>query len=217
MDYQDKIQSFNFENRNVVFEVEYFVNLNLKLICGFSTNGFEPIIWLRNKKKHFIGLHRDMWVHLMTYKSYIQVRLDQYDFFLDSFNLLDDHSNENIQFDFCVKRGTCFLNLRQNKNKIKIDSETWRSICRIGIFMTTFVCWNNILRKQISHFYFNYYIPTCALLKKTYIQVWDIKGFYEREVEVDLTRLCYEFGKKMPNIIKEDIKIYKLLSRMENK
>lgn len=207
----------NFQNQDVVFEFEYFINTNLKVKCGFSTTSkFDPIIWLQNKKKNFIGFYRDMWVHLMTYKDYIQVRLDQYEFF-DSFNLLNDPPKEDIKFDFRQKDGRCFLILMQNHNKIKIDNETWRSITRIGIFLTTFVCWNNILQKQITYFYYNFYIPTCAALKKTYIQVTDIKGFYEKEVEIDLTRLCFEFGKKMENIIKQDVKIHKLLLRIDNK
>lgn len=204
-------------NQNVVFEFEYFINLNLKLKCGFSTTSkFTPVIWFHDKKKNFIGLYRDMWIHLMTYKDYIQIRLDQYEFF-DSFNLLNDLPIGNLKFDFRQKDGRCLLILQQNGNKIKIDCETWRSITRIGIFLTTFVCWNNILQKQIAYFYNSFYIPTCARLKKTNIQVHDIKGFYEKDVEIDLTRLCFEFSKKMENQIKQDVKIYKLLLRIDNK
>lgn len=206
-----------FQNHDVVFEFEYFINLNLKVKCGFSTSSkFEPMIWFQNKRKHFVGLSRDMWVHLITYKDYIQVRLDKFEFF-DSFDLLNDPPKENIEFDFRQKDGRCLLIIKQNDNKLKIDCETWRSITRIGIFLTTFVCWNNILQKQIAYFYYNFYIPTCANLNKTYIQVSDIKGFYEKEVEIDLSRLCFEFGKKMSTKIKQDVKIYKLLTRIDNK
>lgn len=55
----------------------------------------------------------------MIYKSYIQVRLDQYDFFSRFFNLLDDPLNGNIQIDFCTRRGSSFLIINQNKRKYK--------------------------------------------------------------------------------------------------
>lgn len=207
--------SNKFQNQDVVFEMEYFINLNLKVKCGFSTTWrFNPIIWFQDKRKHFIGFTRDMWLHLMTYKDYIQIRLDQHEFF-DSFNLLNDMPNENIVFDFRQKDGRCLLYLQQNGNRLKIDSETWRSIIRIGIFLTTFVCWNSILQRQISSFYHNYYIPTCVRLNKTYIQITDIIASYDKDIEIDLTRLCFEFGRKMTNIIKNDIHIYKLYSRIE--
>lgn len=177
---------------------------------------FKPIIWLQ-KRKNYIGLTRELWLHLITYRAYIQACLDQYDFFLDSFKLLDDQRNEHIQLDFVNKNGRSYLVLIQGKNKIKLDSEAWRSICRNGIFLTSFICWNNILRKQIAHFYYNYYIPTCAALKKTNVLVSEIPGFNEPDIEIDLLRLCYEFSKKMPHIIKQDIKIYNLIQRMENK
>lgn len=215
MEHTTHVESRKFEDHNVVFEMEYFINLNLKVKCGFSTTWrFEPIIWFQNKRKHFVGFTRDMWLHLMTYKDYIQVRLDQYEFF-DSFNLLNDTPNENISFEFRQKDGRSLLILLQNGNRLKIDSDTWRSITRIGIFLTTFVCWNSILQKQISFFYHNFYIPTCERLNKTYVQVTDINGYYEKDIEIDLTRLCFEFGKKMTSTIKKDVHIYKLYSRID--
>ena len=205
-----------FHNREVVFEFEYFINLYLKVKCGFSVIGFTPVIWLHNAKKNFIGLYREEWMHLMTYKDYIQIRLDQYDFF-DSYNILNDGCLDNLTFDFQTKRGRCFLILKQQDHKIKIDSETWRAVVRAGIFLTTFLCWNSLLRKQIAYFYFNFYIPTCAELKKISVQLNEVKGCYDKDVEVDLTRLCYEFGKKMVSQIKTDVKIYKLTLRIDNK
>lgn len=204
------------QNHDLIFEFEYSINPNLKLKCGFSTTmKFKPIIWFQYKKKDYIALTREIWNHLMTLKYYVQLRLEQHDFF-DSFNLLNETSIEDIEFDFQTKDGSCYLVLNQNGHQIKIDSETWRSITRISIFLTTFVCWNNILQKQISYFYHNFYIPTCLRLKKTYIQVNDIKGFHEKEVEIDLTRLCFEFGKKMESKIKQDVKVYKLLTQINN-
>lgn len=208
-----KVGEKNFQNHDVVFEFEYFINLTLKVKLGFSiSQKFTPIIWLQNEKKNYIGLQREEWMALITYKDYIQLRLDQYDFF-DSYNILNDGLFESLSFDFKIKNQICYLVLNQRGNRIKIDCHTFRSLTRIAIFLTTFLCWNSLLQKQISHFYYNYYIPTCANLKKTYVQLNEINATFENDTEIDLTRLCYEFGKKMTSKIKADVKIYKLVKK----
>lgn len=199
-----------------VFELEYFINLKLKISCGFSTSGFKPMVWLHYKNKNFIGFDRDEWTYLMSYKEYILATLHQYEF-LDFLNLINKDDKRDIEYSFQYKNSICYMILQQDNYKIKIDPDTWKSLTQIGIFLTAFLNWNSILRKQILYFYYDYYIPTCALLNKTNVQLNDIKGINERDVEIDLIRLCYEFGRKMPNKIKTDVKIYRLLLRMDNK
>lgn len=181
---------------DMVFELEYFLNLKLKISCGFSTqNGFKPMIWLHYKNKHFIGLDREEWLRLMHYRTYISSVLSQREF-LNSVNLIDDTTERNTEYIFQYKNGSYRLIIQQDKFKIKIEPDTWKSLIDVGIFLTSIVCWNGILRKQILHFYYDFYIPTCSVLRKTNIQFSDIKGINERDIEVDLTRLCYEIGKK---------------------
>lgn len=202
---------------DVVFEMEYFLNLKLKVTCGFSTAfGFKPMIWLHYKDKQFIGFGREEWLHLMSYKDYISSTLSQREF-LNSINLIENTSEEDTEYSFKYKNGVCYLIIQQEKYKIKIDPETWKSLIGIGIFLTSILCWNGILRKQLLHFYYNYYIPTCSTLKKTEILLSDISGINERDIEIDLTRLCYEIGKKMQNKIITDVKIHRLYLRMDNK
>lgn len=202
---------------DVVFEMEYFLNLKLKVVCGFSTLfGFKPMIWFHYKDKQFIGFDREEWLHLMSYKEYISNTLSQREF-LKSINLIENTSENEIQYTFKYKNGVFYLVIRQGEYKIKIDPDTWKSIIRIGVFLTSILCWNGILRKQLLHFYYQYYIPACSVLKKTNIQLSDIKGISERDIEIDLTRLCYEIGKKMHNKIVTDVKIHRLYLRMDNK
>lgn len=204
-------------NYDVVLEMEYFINLKLKISCGLATSfGFKPVICLHYKDKQFIGFDRDEWIHLMRYKQFISDMLNDYDF-LDSTNFMKNSCERDIEYTFQYKNGKCYLFLQQGGYKIKINSETWRSLTRIGNFLTTILSWNNILRKQVQHFYYNYYIPKCSILKKSNIQLSEIDGIYEKDVANDFERLCYEFSKKMQNQIKNDVKIYRLLLRAENK
>lgn len=216
---QEKPKRFkrNQEN-NLIFCVEYLINLKVKLSCGFSTsNNFKPLLWIHNNKNHVVAFTRDEWIHLMAYKEYIQMRVDQYEF-LDTYDALDHPTLQNIFCEFKNKKGShCVFVITQDGNKIKIDSESWRNIVRIGIFVTSFLCWNTILQKQISHFYHNYFIPRCAELNKNNLQLSDLNTPYDKEVEVDLMRLCFEISKKMPDRIKADVKVHKLLLRTKNK
>lgn len=202
---------------DVVFGMEYFLNLKLMISCGFSTTlGFKPILWLHYKDKQFIGLDREEWLHLMSYKEYITNIINQYKF-IDLISLIETDSDRDVYYSFKYKNGICYLILKQGKYEIKIDPETWRSLSRIGSFLTTLLCWNTILRKQIAHFYYDFYIPTCSTLNKTNIQFCEINTVYEKDIEIDLTRLCYEISKKMQNKIKTDVKIHRLLLRCDNK
>lgn len=200
-----------------VFDMEYFLSLKLKVSCGFSTIlGFKPMIWFHYKNKHFIGFDREEWLHLMSYKDYISNTLSQREF-TNFINLIDNTREKDTTYSFQHKNGSCHLIIHQGIYKIKINLDAWDSVCRIGVFLTTMLCWNGVLRKQLLHFYYQYYIPSCALLNKTQIQLGDIMGINEKDVEADLTRLCYEIGKKMQSKIKLDVRIHKLSLRMENK
>lgn len=205
------------EIHDVVFDLEYFLNLKLKVSCGFSTTlEFKPMIWLHYRCKHFIGLDREEWLHLMSYKDYISNVLSQREF-LNSMNLLNNTTEKDTEYTFQYINGICRLIIQQQNYKIKIDLDTWQSLIRIGIFLTSILCWNGILRKQITHFYYNYYIPTCSSLKKTNILLSEINGINEKDIEIDLTRLCYEIGRKMQKKIIADVKIHRLYLRMDNK
>lgn len=200
-----------------LFEFEYFLSLDLKISCGFSTIlGFKPMIWFHYKDKQFVGFDREEWIYLMNYKEYISRTLSQRDF-LNPFNLIDNTRGKNTTYSFQYKKGICNLMIQQGVYKIKIDYEAWNSIIRIGIFLTSIICWNGILRRQLLYFYHEYFIPACASLNKTEIQLGDIMGISERDVEIDLTRLCYEISKKMQIKIKADVKLHRLCLRMENK
>lgn len=202
---------------DVIFEMEYFLNLKLKISCGFSTTlAFKPVIWLHYKDKQFIQLDREEWLHLMSYKDYIHNTLNQ-NVFLDLINLIDNDCVRDIEYSFQYKNGICYIIFKQGRNEIKIDPGTWRSLTRIGAFLTTLLCWNTILQKQILHFYNQYYIPTCSVLNKTNINFYEIKGIHETDIEIDLTRLCYDISKKMQNKIKTDVKVHRLLLRIDNK
>lgn len=207
----------NHDNK-LIFCFEYLINLKIKISCGFSTsNNFKPLLWIHNNKSNVIALTRDEWIHLMAYKEYIQMRVDQCEF-IDTYDALDHPTLSNISCEFKYKRGGhCYLVLSQNGHKVKIDNESWRNIVRVGIFLTTFLCWNTILQKQISHFYNTYFIPRCAELNQTSLQLSDLDTSYDKDVEVDVLRLCYEISKKMSDKIKSDIKIHKLLLRTKNK
>lgn len=202
----------------LILDLEYLVNLKIKVKCGFSTtNNFQPYLCLHSNKSNVIVFTRDEWIHLISYKEYVQMRLDQYEF-LDTYETLDHPTLSKILCEFKYKRnGHCVLVLIQNGHKVKIDSESWRNLVRVGIFLTTFMCWNTILQKQILHFYHNYFIPRCAQLNKTSIQLADFDISYDRDIEVDLMRICYEISKKMQSEIKIDIKTHKLLLRTKNK
>lgn len=202
---------------DVVFDMEYYITLKLMLSCGFSTIfGFKPMIWLHYKCKYFIGMDREEWLHLMGYKEYISNVLSQREF-LNSLNMIDNGSERSVKYTFQYKYGNYRLIVQQGNCKIKIDMEAWESLMRTRIFLTTILCWNSILRKQILHFYYDYYIPTCCRLKKTNIQLNEINGITEKDIEIDLTRLCYEIGKKMQSKIVTDIKMHRLLLGMDNK
>lgn len=191
----------------LINDFEYLITLKLKVKCGFSTiNNFQPTLCLHSSKSNVIIFTRDEWIHLISYKEYVQMRLDQYEF-LDTYDTLDHPTLSKISCEFKYKRnGYCVLVLIQNGHKIKIDSESWRNIVRVGIFLTTFMCWNTILQKQLSHFYHTHFIPRCIQLKKTNLQLTDICTSYDPDIEVDLMRICYEISKKMQNKIKIDIK-----------
>lgn len=199
---------------DLLFEFDYFLSVKLKISSGFSTSTFKPMIWLHYKKKYFIGINRDEWLYLMENKQYVKAMLNQYDY-LYSTNLIK--GGRDIEYTFKYRNDGCFLVISQGENKIKIDLESWKSLMKIEVFLTTILCWNTILQKQIQHFYFNYYIPSCSELRKTNIHMHEIKGAYDKDIEVDLTRLCYEFTTKMPKKIKLDLKIYQLLQRTDNK
>lgn len=206
------------QDYTLIYDLEYLINFKLKVTCGFSTlNNFKPLLWIHSNKRNAIGFTRDKWIHLMAYKEYIQMRLDQYEF-LDTYDALNHPTLSSINCEFKYKRGGhCVLVLTQNGHKVKIDSESWRNLIRVGIFLTSFLCWNTILQKQISHFYHTYFIPRCVELKKTSIELTDLDQSYDQDVHVDLMRLCFELSKKMPDKIKTDIKTHKLLLRTKNK
>lgn len=210
-------QTKNKQDYKLIHHLEYLINLKIKLTCGFSaSNNFTPLLCIHSNKSNVIILTRDEWIHLISYKDYVQMRLDQCEF-LDAYDALDHPTLSRISCEFKYKRGGCILNLSQNGHKIKIDNETWRNLVRVGIFLTSFLCWNTILQKQLSHFYYNYFIPRCAELNKTSIQLSDLDTSYDKDVEVDLMRLCFEISKKMQDKIKIDVKTHKLLLRTKNK
>lgn len=200
-----------------IFEFDYFLNLKLKVSCGFSTVlAFKPMIWFHYKNKHFIGFDREEWLYLMSYKEFISNILSQRKF-KDSINLINNTRESNTKYFFRFKKNIYNLVIQQGIHKIKINLNTWNSLIRIGIFLTSILCWNGVLRKQLLHFYYQYYIPSCAMLNKTQIQLGDIMGINERDVEIDLTRLCFEIGLKMQSKIKTDVKVHRLCFRMANK
>lgn len=203
------------QEHEIIFGLEYYINTNLKIKCGFSIiNDFKPMLWIQQYNNNYIGLERDEWIHLMAYKEYIQLKLDHHNFLAPD-TVLDHPTLQKIICDFKYKKcdGSCVLILKQNGNAIEIDSETWKSILRIGIFLSTFLCWNTILQKQIYNFYHSHFIPKCVELKKTDIQLSEIDGIYGEDVRIDLTRLCFEITKKMQREIKKDVKMQKLLIR----
>lgn len=209
------------QNYKLIYDLEYFINLKIKVACGFSASAnFRPLLWIHSTKNNVIGFTRDEWIHLMAYKEYIQMRLDQYEF-LDSYDALDNHPTESsVTCEFKYKRGGhCVLVLSQNGHRIKVDRESWRNLIKVAVFFTSFLCWNTILQKQISHFYYNYFIPRCVELKKTSIQYSDLDKSVavDADVQVDLLRICFEISKKMQDKIKIDIKTHKLLLRTKNK
>lgn len=200
-----------------VFDLEYFLSLKVKVSCGFSTIlRFKPMIWLHYKDKQFIGFDREEWLYLMSCKDFISNTLSQRE--LTNFiNLIDNTREKNTTYSFRYKKNNLRLIIQQGIHEIKINLDTWNSLIRVGIFLTSILCWNGILRKQLLHFYHQYYIPSCAILNKTQIELGDIMGINGRDVEIDLSRLCYEIGNKMQSKIKNDIKIHRLCLRMENK
>lgn len=207
------------QQHEIIFGFEYFINLNLKVKCGFSTTrDFKPMVWLQYNTSSFIGFERSDWLHLLAYKEYIQLKLDNYNF-VSPDTILDHPPLHEIKCDFKYKKGdgSCILILQQQGHIIEINHATWKNLLRISIFLTTFLCWNTILQKQIYHFYYNFFIPKCYTLKKNGIQLSEIDCIYEDEdVKIDLTRLAFEITKKMQKQIKKDVKMHSLLLRTKH-
>lgn len=208
------------QDHEVIFGFEYFVAQNLKLKCGFSTSRkFTPMIWMQQHKNNYIGIDKEEWMQLLTYKEFIQLKLDQYDFLMSD-TILDHPTLSSIKCSFRFRKSDkqYVLVLNQFGNKIEIDSESWRSLIRLAIFFTTFLCWNTVLKQQITYLYYNHIIPKCVSLQKFDIQLSDLEGNYDKNVQIDLTRLCFEISKKMTKEIKEDVLHYKksLISKNSN-
>jgi len=201
------------QDHEIIFGFEYYVYHNLKLKCGFSTSRrFTPMVWMQQNKHNYIGFEKDDWIQLLTYKEYIQLKLDQYEFLMPD-TIIDHPLIKSIKCNFKYRKvdKQCILTLNQYGNKIEFDSESWRSFLRLGIFFTTFLCWNSILQKQISNIYYNHIIPKCAKRQKHDIRLTDLETSYDADVEIDLTRLCFEISKKMNREIKSDVIEYNKL------
>lgn len=195
----------------VIFGFEYYVAHNLKLKCGLSTTRkFTPMLWMQQSKYNFIGFEKDEWMQFLTYKEYIQLKLDQYDFLMPD-SIIDHPNIQTIKCNFRFRKSDkqYVLVINQYGNKIEFDSESFRSLLRLSIFFTSFLCWNTILKQQVIYLYYNEIIPRCVALKKFDIQLSDLEGSFEKNVEIDLTRLCFEISKKMCKQIKDDVLIYK--------
>jgi len=168
------------------------------------------MVWMQQSKNNFIGFDKDEWMQLLTYKEFIQLKLDQYDFLMPD-TIIDHPCLHSIKCNFRFRKSDnqyVFV-INQYGNKIEFDSESWRSLLRLGIFFTTFLCWNSILRQQVIYLYNNHIIPKCVSLQKFDIQLSDLEGTYDKDVQIDLTRLCFEISKKMRSEIKRDVLVYK--------
>lgn len=208
------------QQHDIIFGLEYYVNINVKIKCGFSASGdFKPMLWFQQNRNNYLGFSRDEWIHLMAYKEYIQLKLD-HNTFPTPDTILDHPTLENIKLHFKYKKrnGECRLILTQHGNVIELDSDSWRNLIRVGIFLSSFLCWNSILQRQLCDFYHNFYIPKCVELKKTEVQLSEINGIYGNDdIKIELTRLCFEISRVMQKQIKLDIKILKLLRRTTTK
>lgn len=217
--YENLIDKPNvFINHSMIFDFPFILSRDIHIRCGLSPeNNFIPILSiLDHSKNEYITIFRREWLHLMTYKDYIHKWIIE-DLYDDQFNLVYEIPLRSIRLYFKKGKNGNLLIFRQGRYKIKVDLETWRSLLRVSLFITHILCWNNIIQKQISKFYYKTFVPACVRLNKNNVNFYELSGSHDKDVEIDLIRLCYEFSNRMNKKLHHDIRVYKLNIRMENK